>query len=372
MKKLCIITYKYNNEWWIEKVVRNLIEWLINEYEIHVITSEVKDIQDNRIIFHEVKLFTNFWILRWIQFFFFSYFKFKKLNKIHNFDLIHKHATSLIKSNFFTAHSVYREALKNNIKLQKWIIKKLKYFIFSLYPLAILFEYINLKRSKKIIAISTGIKEELISNYKINSNKIIIIPNGINIKDCPSIQKKYDNNLNLIFVWKRFKAKWLDIAIEAINIVVNKNKIRDLKLFIVWYDEIEFEIYNNKVNNLKLENNIIFIWHTKNIYKYYNLSHIFILPTYYEAFWMVIIEAAICWLAILTSKTQWPKDLIKNWYNWYLLERDPKVYADKIIKLYNNKNLLQTLWNNARKHVIENYSWDKIIEKHIKLYNNIS
>ena len=372
MKKLCIITYKYNNEWWIEKVVRNLINWLIDKYEIHIITSEIKDIQNDKIIFHKIKLFTNFWILRWIQFFFFSYFKFNKLNKIYNFDIIHKHATSLINSDFFTAHSVHKESLKSNLKQQNTIFKKIKYFIFSLYPIAIILEYINLKNTKKIIALSQWIKKELIKSYKIKNNKIIIIPNWINPKNCKYQEKNINNDLNLIFVGKDYIRKWLNIVIDSLNIIVNKKNIKNIKLFILWYDKVNFNYFKKKIKNLNLENNINLIWHTKNVYKYYKLSQIFVFPTYYEAFWLVILEASICWLAILTSKTHWPEDLIKNWYNWYLLKRNSEEYANKIIELYNNKKLLKMLGNNARKHVIENYSWDKIIKKHIKLYENIS
>jgi len=372
MNKLCIITYKYNNEWWIEKVVRNLINWLIDKYEIHIITSEVKDVQDSRIIFHKIKLFSNVWIFNWIQFFFFSYFKFKKINKIYKFDIIHKHATSLIKSDFFTAHSVHKVWLERDLSHHKQFFKKICFLIVTLYPFSIFLEYLNLFKTKYIIAISQWVKIELLENYPINFRKnIIVISNWIEIKKaCGSTNKK--EQFNLIFVGKRFKSKWLDLTIQVMDILVNRYDYRNITLNILWEDIKNKSYYKKLVNNLWLSKYIFFLGNKKNIYSFYKASKILISPSYYESFWLAIWEAMSCKVVPLTSLTSGSKELIKNWFNWYLLSRQAEAYANKIIELYDNVELLNTIWNNARKYVIENYSWDKIIERHIELYNNFS
>jgi UDP-glucose:(heptosyl)LPS alpha-1,3-glucosyltransferase len=376
-KKLCIITTYFNYHGGIEKVIQNQLEYLLKKYEVHIITSKVEDNKHKNIKFHIVKLKSRFWIFNWVCFYFKSYFLFKKIDKKYKFDIVHKHATSFIKSDFFTAHSVHKKALKINMKEQKNTINKIKYFISTLYPIAIILEKYNLKRTKFIIALSKGIRNELIKEYNINKNKIFIIPNGINNKFEKFNKNKLkikgiDNkDIKFIFVGKDYIRKGLFEVIDIFDILINKQKINNIKLIILGKDKNNFKKVKKLIDEKKLSNYIFLLGHKKNVNDYYNISDIFIFPSKYEAFPIVILEASLNKLCILTNKINGCEDLIKNNINGFLL-KSKKEYINVILKLIENKKKIKKIGENAYKEVITNYTWEKITNKIIKYYDKFT
>ena len=49
---------------------------------------------------------------------------------------------------------------------------------------------------------------------------------------------------------------------------------------------------------------------------------------------------------------------------------EPKVLADSIIKLYNNKSLRLSLGSNGRERVKNKYNWNHSIDKMIDIYKS--
>lgn len=72
------------------------------------------------------------------------------------------------------------------------------------------------------------------------------------------------------------------------------------KLLLIGNGELLDEI-KSKVNKLGLENNVIFLGSIDNVYDYYNIMDIFILPSLFEGLGMVGIEAQINGLKVLAS-----------------------------------------------------------------------
>jgi glycosyltransferase involved in cell wall biosynthesis len=50
---------------------------------------------------------------------------------------------------------------------------------------------------------------------------------------------------------------------------------------------------------------------------------------------------------------------------------DPKYLADKIMEIYNNPQMAETLGKNGQKLVLDKYNVKKEVEKVVKLYQNL-
>lgn len=373
--KICYIVQKYNDEGGIEKVVRNLISKVINKHEIHIITSDIKDVQDERIKFHMVNPRGKYWITQWIYFLVDSYFCTKKINKIENFDIIHKHGASLYNADVFTAHSVHKVALENNMHYQQNYSKKFMYFIKTLYPLSAFIEFINLCRSKKIVAVSNGIKLEIIKNYPINPKKLTVITNGIS---CNNIQYDEiqipgisDTDLKLIFVGKDYVRKGLMYVLDALS-KLKKDGYSDIKLLVLGEDTANSLNFKKYVLDNGLENNVFFLGHLKNINDYYAFSDIFVFPTTYEAFSIATLEASKFGLPLLCSKTNGTEDLIIDNYNGYFIDRNAKDIASKLKHFIENPDLISKMGLNAKNRVCSVFNWESISLKYGELYLELS
>lgn len=119
------------------------------------------------------------------------------------------------------------------------------------------------------------------------------------------------------------------------------------------------------VLKLKIEKNIIFSGSKENVNDYYFAMDIFLLPSKFEGLGIVYLEAQASGLPVVASNYV-PKDIqITDLVTFLCLEQDPKEWAEKIIKLY-NENLDRNSYN--LKVISAGYDIDNLQEGSL-LYN---
>lgn len=174
-------------------------------------------------------------------------------------------------------------------------LTKLKKFWF-LNPINYIYPYLEKKcfnNAKLIIANSNMIKEQIVATYKIDTNKIITIHNGISLPN--SVQKGrakmelcnklgYDYELPiLLFVGSGFARKGVREFLELISRL--KHKVTP----IIVGDDKHIQQYINLAKSLNV--NAIFTGAQKIVKDYYEAADIFIFPTHYDSFSNVVLEA---------------------------------------------------------------------------------
>ena len=96
------------------------------------------------------------------------------------------------------------------------------------------------------------------------------------------------------------------------------------------------------------------------------------LPTKYEIFGMVLLEAMYYKSVVLTTKNGGSNMLIKNYENGYLFDEfNAKEWADLILKTYSDKANLDKIKSNAHNFIKKNYTWDKLINKFEEQYKKL-
>lgn len=214
----------------------------------------------------------------------------------------------------------------------------------------------------KIINISKFEEKEAL-NYGLNKKKMVVIYNGVKDKN---YNIKYNinnsnNKIELLFVGRLDKTKGIDILLN----IYNKYKFKNLHLYVIGESVLDnIEIKSNE--------NITYLgWINNNdIDKYYQMCDCVIMPSRWDGFGLVAVEAMRNSKPVIVSNRGALPELIKNEINGYIFDLDDENSLKKIF-LNLDKSFLKKMGEKGRNIYLENYT-DRIFVKNIyNLYKNI-
>jgi len=115
---------------------------------------------------------------------------------------------------------------------------------------------------------------------------------------------------------------------------------------------------------LKKDPSVFFAGKQDNPVPYYQAMDIYVLPSLLETTSLTTLEAMSCGVACLVTPVGYIKEYIKRNYNGLFFPRkNPYVLAKKLQFLIENEELIEKLGKNARRTVVEKFSWEKTGQK---------
>lgn len=102
----------------------------------------------------------------------------------------------------------------------------------------------------------------------------------------------------------------------------------------------------------------------------YKRSDIFLLPTKYEIFGMVLLEAMYYGLPVITTRNGGSDILIENNYNGIILDSDVELWINKILDIINNYYRYNDMGKNACESIHSNFTWNKVCKEMIEVYQS--
>lgn len=234
-------------------------------------------------------------------------------------------------------------------------------------------------RLSDVIIASTELeKTDITDNYDGDCRKISVVTPGVNhkiFKPRNKILSRLKTGIPtklpiLLFVGRIDPIKGVCLLIEAIGHLVSKHKLSENKfrLIIIGGDIKSFRFWQNKevvkikqlIAEKDLECCIKFIGskpHSMLPY-YYCASDIVIMPSMYESFGLVVLEAMACGSCVLASKTGGLKYLIEEKVNGRFYDMgNIKDLAKKLLELLNNPKDRKRLGKKAL-YTSQDYCWD--------------
>ena len=163
-----------------------------------------------------------------------------------------------------------------------------------------------------------------------------------------------------------YPPKGLEYLIEAAKLLDDPQK----KFIIIGEGTGRMELEDLiKKNNL---NNVFLIGAMSDAWKYLKAFDIFVLPSVKEGFPWTIIEAMAAGVPVIATNVGAVPEIIENNESGILIEpRDPKIIADSIEKLINNKDLIEKFAQNGRKVVEDKFSLEQMVNSFENLFNNL-
>ncbi len=107
----------------------------------------------------------------------------------------------------------------------------------------------------------------------------------------------------------------------------------------------------------------------KTLIEVYSKSSIFVLPSYYEGFGIVLIEAMSAGLPLVSVRTGGATEVIEEGKNGYLVDYDNM--HEPLLKLLGDEKLRIRMGKESRKRVEKKYDWKKIAGDVIKVYKEV-
>lgn len=156
-----------------------------------------------------------------------------------------------------------------------------------------------------------------------------------------------------------------------LDIIKEVSKTKDISLVII--GKTTSQEYGNivfgKMKEMKEHVEYCPLLDQKYLRAIYRLSDIFLLPTIYEIFGMVLLEAMYYKLPVITTLNGGSDLMIKSGENGYILKNnDVKLWSSTILNVLNNPEISQQIGEKSHNTIVNNFTWDALAVKFIALF----
>ncbi len=224
------------------------------------------------------------------------------------------------------------------------------------------------KKYDYIICQSEDMKKDLIENYSIEADKLIIINNPV---DFNLINKQPDDKITwmnckrrkrIIAIGKLTEQKGFDFLLEAFAMIQSMNS----RLYILGTGEKEIEL-KNLCRTLGISDRVEFMGFKENPFMYLKKADVFVLSSRYEGFPNVVLEAMACGKQVVAFNCPGGlNEIITNGKNGWLVESGNIIELARTIEYALSHPLDPEI---IRQSIWQRYRVDLIIKKYEKLFN---
>ena len=298
-----------------------------------------------------------------------------KLNSV-NFDLVQSHERISCCDVYRAGDGVHREWLSQ----RRRVLGMLGRLAISLNPyhhylLAAEKKLFHSARLKAVICNSHMVKAEIQRYFNVPEAKLHVIYSGVDSSFFqPGLQAIYREQIRTryqipptatlyLLVGSGFERKGVPLLLRAMLELP-----QDAHLMIVGKDK-KIKLFQANAAALGLAPRVHFAGGQQDVRPYYGAADVFVLPTLYDPFPNVALEAMACGLPIITSSKSGAAELIRNGENGYVCDaldlRQLVIFMREIAS-----GNLRELGKNARK-TVENMRLDKMGLELLALYKSL-
>lgn len=227
-----------------------------------------------------------------------------------------------------------------------------------------------LKNASLISCVSPALSTKLIDIEASVKDKLRIIPNTVNTDDFKLTNIESPKN---VFIWfalgKLNPVKGFDILLHAMHHVIKKTE-KKISLRIGG-DGPEYKNLLRLRKSLNLEKNVVFLGKLprNEVINEMQKAHAFVLPSRFEAFGVVYIEALACGLPVIGTDAGGQTSII-NKQNGYIAEpENPESLTCAMLELMKNYSNFNK--KEIRNAVIQKYAEKTIAKEYCKQFSDI-
>jgi UDP-glucose:(heptosyl)LPS alpha-1,3-glucosyltransferase len=226
-------------------------------------------------------------------------------------------------------------------------------------------------RYRIYVAVSSRVAAELERIYAVPPSRIRVISNGIDLQrfqrsaeSRTAIRRQFNIPLDarlLLFVGHEFKRKGLAHVIGAMDKLGD-----DTWLLVVGSD--------NPAPYRKLapavQDRVIFAGARSDLPQLYSAADAFVLPTAYETFSLVCMEAMACGLPVFATAAGGIEEYLRDGVNGFTIRMDADDIATRLAAAFADPALMQRLCKGAAA-TAKVYGWDRVGGEYIELLKQI-
>lgn len=264
----------------------------------------------------------------------------------------------------FWAQSVHKAWLervrmfRSPMSLSRW-----KQRLNPLHPILLHLErqHFGKKTYRKIIALTPDVQNDLERLYDIPKQDVVVIPNGVSLAEfsverCANLRGQMRRELGysdcdkvVVFVANEVERKGFGPLLRAVE------SLKEPSIKILAVGRLDPRSAGDSTT-------VRFVGPTSDSARYFAAADMFALPTQYEAWGLVIIEALACGLPVLTSRLAGAAVAVCEGFSGELLD-DPRDESEIGMKLFAILNRL----NGSKEKIaatVEQYAWEHVLKRY--------
>ena len=364
-KKILFITWSFSLGGGAEKILENISNGLIDEYDIDVLEinhhgigeSNNRKVNVLKPIFKNLENASFFDKIKWKLFLLFpKLFRSLSTRKKYDYEIA-----------FNYLYPVY--LLNNDAKTISWnhgTIYNLKNHRFSRIRQGKKLKYVN-----RIITISEETSKSVKEIYPEYKEKIELIYNGydfknIHTKSLEDVSIKFEED-SLIYLGRIEEAKGIKRLLEVFKNVVDK--IPDKKLYLLGKGDLEEYVSKFIVDN-HLEKNVFMLGYVDNPYPYIKKASYVVLLSEAEGFPTVLVEALALGKGFISTPVGGTNELYNNQKCGFVSDDNEEI-CNYLIEELSKKKEDRFINSEVCKKYVDKYSLDKQIASIKKMINEL-
>ena len=245
-----------------------------------------------------------------------------------------------------------------------------------------------IRRADRIVVATLAELTQLRFLYKADASKMVVIPPGVNVSrfyPIPSDEAKEFVGLKpddrmILFVGRIEPLKGVDTLLEAMSCLQMKES-RPVHLAIIGGDpsaspekmNAEMARLKNLCEVLGLDQSVVFLGvrDQDKLSYYYSAAEVVVMPSHYESFGMVALEAMACGTPVIASEVGGLAYLVRDGETGFTIPaEEPEMLCEKLSWLLNDRELHDSMSARAVEYA-QDYAWEKIARQIVEVYEGL-
>lgn len=352
-------------------------ERLAREYEVHIYSNRVEDVDLSEIVWHRVPALPGPHLFAYTWWFMANHFqrwwdaRFRGLK----YDLLYMPGINCLDADVISVHIVFAEfydRVRDELRLASNPVMAWPRLVHRriYYALAKMLERRTYTREDlPLVVVSHKVAADLERYYGRNRNLSVVYHGwdrkrlGLEMRANLRLQARQKLRLAkkdfaLLLVGNDWKKKGLPCLLET----VEKLGVPELKVLAVGSDKTAS--FETSIQRAGLGDRVHFLPLRRDIEFYYAAADAYVGPSLEDAFAMPPLEAMACGLPVIVSRQAGVSEVVTHGLDGFILEdsRDVATLASMISALYTEPGLRQRLGENAVNTAL-NYTWDDNAEQ---------
>ncbi|MFA4888699.1 MAG: glycosyltransferase family 4 protein [Candidatus Omnitrophota bacterium] len=241
------------------------------------------------------------------------------------------------------------------------------------YALIKLLEKFWISRAALKIGISKEVVDLTARHFSLDLSGISLIPNPVDLELFKPSDKPIEaDNFDILYAGRLEFRKGVHTLMRAFLRV--QEKIPEARLILVGADCGMKPYLQDKAAQLKDPQKVIFVGYVSRceLVSYYQGSAVCIVPSIWENYPYVCLEAMACGKAVIASRLGGIKEMINHADNGLLFSPgSTKELSEQIINLLKDRQKMSRLGRNARKYMEEKFNPETIARKTLSIYEKL-
>ncbi len=244
------------------------------------------------------------------------------------------------------------------------------------------FEYKYIHKANRVVVVTREARDYYVKETQVDKDKVYVIPNTVRKEFYTDYQldkaivKQYRDRFVLLYLGDTGKRRGLETVIESLPTLVKA--VPDLKFVVVGRSDNDMSLMK-LAKSLQVDSYVDFVgWVDVSLFPSYIISsEIGVCPIHQNihhntTYANKIFQSLAFGKPVVVSDCEAQMNIVNKFHVGLVFkDRDAKDFTDKIVELYNDRELYKTFARNGEKAIREVLNWEKNKRVLSNLYDNL-